>query len=111
MKTFCEDILSILGVRQEGSLFPFLFPMYLNDIEYYFMLNGFDEKDLGILKCSFCCILMILLLCLRQKKGLHRGFLLYNNCDIWNLTVNTSKTKVMIFRIGGNTRKNLFFLY
>lgn len=60
-----EDILwghlSILGVRQEGSLFPFLFPMYLNDIEYYFMLNGSDEKDLGILKCSFCCILLILL--------------------------------------------------
>ena len=32
-------------------------------------------------------------------------------CNRWKLTVNTGKTKIMVFRKGGRLRDNLHFLY
>ena len=37
--------------------------------------------------------------------------ILVEYCNTWKLTVNTSKTKVMIFRKGGRLPNNLNFLY
>ena len=45
-----EEFICCLGVRQGESLSPFLFSMYLNDIEEYFMLNNFEGIDLDVLK-------------------------------------------------------------
>ena len=49
----------LLGVRQGESLFPFLFSMYLNDIEEHFILNGFEGIDLYMFKLFFVIMLMI----------------------------------------------------
>ena len=46
----------LLGVRQGESLFPFLFSMYLNDIEEHFILNGFEGIDLDMFKLFFVII-------------------------------------------------------
>ena len=42
------DFSCFLGVRQGESLSPFLFSMYLNDIEEHFILNGFEGIDLDM---------------------------------------------------------------
>ena len=44
----------------------------------------------------------------RLKHGL---VLLENYCDRWKLTVNATKTKVMIFRQGGRVNRNIRFIY
>ena len=45
-----ESFTCTLGVRQGECLSPFLFSMYLNDIEEYFMTNGFEGVDISMLK-------------------------------------------------------------
>jgi hypothetical protein len=40
--TISEEFVCYLGVRKGESLSSFLFSMYLNDVEEYFMLNGFE---------------------------------------------------------------------
>ena len=42
------DFSCFLGVRQGESLSPFLFSMYLNDIEEHLILNGFEGIDLDM---------------------------------------------------------------
>ena len=38
-------------------------------------------------------------------------FCLKNYCDRWKLTVNATKTKVMIFMKGGRVNRNIRFIY
>jgi len=46
------------------------------------------------------------------EEGLHKGLLLLEEyCDRWKLTVNCTKTKVMIFRQWGRIRQTIRFLY
>ena len=54
--TLSEDFSCYLGVRQGESLSPFLFSMYLNDIEEHFILNGFEGIDLYMFKFVFVVI-------------------------------------------------------
>ena len=45
-----EPFDSYLGVRQGECLSPFLFSMYLNDIEEEFYLKGVEGIDIGSIK-------------------------------------------------------------
>ena len=46
------------------------------------------------------------------SEGLQRGLnILSNYCEKWKLVVNTDKTKIMVFRKGGNLPRNLDFLF
>ena len=49
-----DDFTCMLDAPPQGeSLSPFLFAMYLNDIEDYFVLNGFEGIDLCFFKKCF----------------------------------------------------------
>ena len=62
-----------LGVRQGESLSPFLFSMYLNDIEEHFMLNKFEGVNLGMLKLFLLLYADDIVLFAESGAGLQNG--------------------------------------
>ena len=87
--TISEDFECCLGVRQGESLSPFLFSMYLNDIEEYYILNGFEGIDLGILKLFLLLYADDIVIMSETEEGLHKGLkLLETYCERWKLSVN-----------------------
>ena len=101
-----------LGVRQGESLSPFLFSMYLNDIEEHFMLNKFEGVNLGMLKLFLLLYADDIVLFAESEAGLQNGlYLLEQYCTKWKLCVNVNKTKILIFKKGGQNRRNLNFYY
>ena len=91
------------GVLQGESLSPFLFSMFINDIEKCVKNNdheiGLEFENLLINLLLFADDMAIFS---KSIKGLQKGL---NNletyCDEWGLTVNTTKTKCMVFKKGG----------
>ena len=45
-----EEFSCMLGVRQGECLSPFLFSMFLNDLEEELLINGIDGIDIGLIK-------------------------------------------------------------
>ena len=107
-----EPFESYLGVRQGECLSPFLFSMYLNDIEEDFYLNGLSGIDIGSLKLFLLLYADDMTIFSETEDGLQQGLnVLETYCNRWKLTVNKDKTKVMVFRKGGILRRNLKFYY
>ena len=110
-----------IGVRQGENLSPLLFSLFLNDLEDYLKLcqckgitiNAFDFDiyiDIGL-------TLFVMLyaddtaLLTRNEEDLQNMLNAYNSyCKTWKLTVNVSKTKIIIF--GGTKKdyKKVFYL-
>jgi len=67
--TLSEDFSCFLGVRQGESLSPFLFSMYLNDIEEHFSLNGFEGIDIDMFKLFLLLYADDIVISQKQKKG------------------------------------------
>ena len=87
-----------LGVRQGESLSPFLFSMYLNDIEEYLITNEFSGVDMGVLKLFLLLYADDIVLFSESEAGLQKGLVLLEEyCNRWQLSVNSVKTKVVIF--------------
>ena len=93
---------SVAGVYQGESLSPFLFSMFINDIEEELMSGngvGITFENLIISLILFADDMAILS---KTKQGLQEGLnRLEKYCDDWGLTVNTDKTKCMAFKKGG----------
>ena len=108
---------SFQGVRQGENLSPVLFSLFLNDLEQFLLQNDnnylntqLNESD----KLTDYITLLVLLyaddtlLLSSTAKGLQRALdSLFEYCSKWNLQVNSTKTKVMIF----NTRTNRLKFY
>ena len=110
--TVSEDFYSFLGVRQGECLSPFLFCMFLNDIEEIFINKGIDGIDIGTMKLCLLLYADDIILFSKSAEGLQNSLnVLHDYCSKWKLTVNTKKTKVMVFRKGGRIPDNLFFTY
>ena len=84
--------------------------MFLNDLEDGFVTHGIEGIDIGLIK------LFILLyaddIFSGSAEGLQEGLnFLDAYCKRWKLKVNTSKTKVMVFREAGLLPRNLEFIF
>ena len=107
-----NDFDSYLGVRQGECLSPFLFSMYLNDIEDEFYLKGSEGIDVGSIKLFLLLYADDMTIFAETAEGLQKGLdILGSYCNRWKITVNIEKTKIMVFRKGGILPRDMRFLY
>jgi len=86
--------------------------MYLNDLEEHFIVNGLEGTDLDMFKLCLLLYADDIVIMSETEEGLkHSLFLCEKYSDRWELTVNATKTKVMIFRKGGMVKRNIRFKY
>ena len=105
-------ILSNIGVRQGECLSPFLFSIYLNDLEEEISLKGSDGIDIGMIKLFLLLYAEDIVLFADSADELQSLLeILQNYCQRWRLTVNTSKTKIVVFRKGGRVPGDLNFTF
>ena len=110
--TLSNEFSSYVGVRQGECLSPFLFSMYINDLESELMQNGVDGTDIGMLKLYLLLYADDIVIFSSTSDGLQKGLdVLSDYCQKWKLTVNTEKTKIMIFRKGRSLPRNLSFVF
>ena len=89
-----------------------LFSLYLNDIEEQFINLGLDGIDVDMFKIFVLLYADDIVIFANTQKQLQNSLdLLLEYCNKWKLTINVSKTKVMVFRKGGVLPRNLVFYY
>ncbi|CDQ65370.1 unnamed protein product [Oncorhynchus mykiss] len=87
------------GVRQGCSLSPTLFNIYINKLAR--ALERSAATGLTLLESEVKCLLFAddLVLLSPTKEGLQQHLdLLHRFCQTWALTINLSKTKIMVFQ-------------
>ena len=86
--------------------------MYVNDIEDYFYLRGAEGVDIYMFKLFLLLYADDITIFAETSDGLQKGLdILKDYCTRWKLTVNTQKSKIMVFRKGGQLPRNLKFYY
>ena len=86
--------------------------MYLNDLEETIILNGAKGIDIGMLKLFLLLYADDIVLFANSATELQNSiYILETYCRRWRLTVNTTKTKVLVFKKGGRLPSNLSFIY
>ena len=101
-----------LGVRQGECLSPFLFAMYVNDIENEFQLKGSEGIDIGLLKMFLILYADDIVIFASSAQELQNNLnILSEYCNRNRLKLNTAKTKIMVFRRGGILQRGLAFYY
>ena len=92
------------GVRQGENLSPLLFALYVNDIESFFSLRGSSPINVGDDVIDVYMKMFVLLyaddtvIMANDAESLQSNLhYLSEYCDMWNLSVNTDKTKIVIF--------------
>ena len=86
--------------------------MYVNDIEDYFYLRGAEGVDIYMFKVFLLLYADDITIFAETSDGLQKGLdILKDYCTRWKLTVNTQKSKIMVFRKGGQLPRNLKFYY
>ncbi len=97
-----------IGVRQGENLSPFLFAMYLNDLESFLSTNnctGLNSlSDLFAEELGVYIRLFVLLyaddtiIITENEEQLHKSLSIFGQyCNVWKLKVNFTKTKIVIF--------------
>ena len=111
-KNISSEFSCHLGVRQGGCLSPFLFSIFLNDIEDEFIKQKCELIDIGTLKLFLLLYTDDIVIFSERSEGLQKALnTLYEYSQHRKLTVNINKTKILIFRSGGILPKNLVFTY
>ena len=88
-KSITDSFECTLGVRQGENLSPFLFSMYVNDLEDFLRNNGSTGIDIGFMKLFVLLYADNGVLLAETPTGLQSGFdILYRYCTRWKLTLN-----------------------
>ena len=97
-----------IGVKQGENLSPFLFSLYLSDLEKKFdenNVNGLESISAKCLEQLGFYIKIILyvddtVIMSETEEGLQQALLNFEQyCDLWKLKVNTQKTKIVNLRL------------
>ena len=102
-----------IGVRQDDNLSPLLFTLFLNDLEHFLHQHtpGINvDDDISVVLKLFILLYADDTVIFGENPEEHQQSLnvFHKYCEIWKLTVNTEKTKVMIFS-NGRISKNVHF--
>ena len=101
-----------IGLRQGENLPPFLFSVYLNDLEEFFFKNipneGIDCLSSELDNLAYIYVKLFLLMYAddtvilsETSEGLQTALNFYSEyCNVWKLKINVSKTKVVVFAKG-----------
>ena len=101
-----------IGLRQGENLSPFLFSVYLNDLEDFFFKNipneGIDciSSELDDLAYIYVKLFLLMyaddtVILSETSEGLQTALNFYSEyCNVWKLKINVSKTKVVVFATG-----------
>ena len=110
--TLSEAFSCNIGVRQGECLSPFLFAMYVNDLEQELDNNGVNGIDIGMVKLLLLLYADDIVLFGKTPDELQKSLdILESYCERWKLTVSTTITKVMVFRNEGQLPQNLMFTF
>jgi hypothetical protein len=107
---FCND----MGLMQGEVLSPLLFALYINDFEISFIRSNCPSIELQLV--NTCIFLLMyadgMVIWAEKPSGLQEmlNALHYYTKD-WNLTVNITKTKIVVFRNGGRIKENEKWVY
>ena len=96
-----REFRSNFGLLQGEVLSPMLFSMFVNDLPEYLSNEsvGSRVQDILLQLLMFADDMAIFS---ETKNGLQTGINdLYRYCEKWGITVNISKTKVVVFKKGG----------
>ena len=103
---------SINGVCQGESLSPFLFSMFLNDIDSF--LKSDAEVGLSVFQLFIAVLVFAddMAIISESKKGLQRGLdKLSEYCAMWGLSVNVPKTQCVAFKRNGKIARGDVWTY
>lgn len=112
------------GVRQGENLSPFLFAIFLNDLERFLKEGGFKGmehlhmfskskyvQELGVLLKLFVLLYADdTILLADSSEELQKGLNKMNEyCERWKLNINRDKTKIVIFSLGKSKKEQPVF--
>ena len=106
-----------VGVRQGENLSPLLFALYLNDLEAYLLHKDLDGITIDITSDNLTIYLRLFsllyaddtILMANSPNDLQNCLNAFADyCDQWKLSINTEKTKILIFGI--RKKPNLHFM-
>ena len=84
--------------------------MYVKDLEQELNINGVNVKDIGMVKLLVVLYADDIVLFAKSAEELQKSLnILEVYSDRWNLTVNDSKTNIVIFRKRGRLPADLQF--
>ena len=86
--------------------------MFVNDIEDFFYVHGAEGVDITVFKLFLLLYADDITIFSETTDGLQKGLdILKEYCTKWKLTVNTEKSKIIVFRKGNQLPRNLKFYY
>ena len=113
----CSDYFaSTSGVRQGENLSPFLFAIFLNDLEDFLIKSNCNLVELSDMSTELWLRLIIIMyaddtiLLARSAIDLQKGLdELKSYCNKWKLQINSDKTKILVFSNKKIKRENYDF--
>ena len=111
-KTRTSFFESTLGLKQGCILSPFLFSLYINDLETHLKsenLHAISVEDEHLFYLLFADDLTLFSNTVVGLQRLIDRLQVY--CSAWRITVNVDKTKVVVFRKGGILSKKEKWFY